>query len=40
MIVRTLFCFKDTKNTGLLIFKSLKQRNQLLTFLLTVTEQN
>ena len=28
MILRHLFCFKDTKkNTGLLIFNSLKQRN-------------
>ena len=27
MILRSLFCFKDTKSTGLLIFNSLKQRN-------------
>ena len=26
MILRPLFCFKDTKNTGLLIFNSLKQK--------------
>ena len=25
MILRPLFCFKDKKNTGLLIFNSLKQ---------------
>ena len=25
MILRPLFCFKDTKDTGLLIFNSLKQ---------------
>ena len=26
MILRPLFCFEDTKNTGLLIFNSLKQK--------------
>ena len=26
MILRPLFCFKDTKNTGLLMFNSLKQK--------------
>ena len=31
---------KDTKNTGLLIFNSLKQKKLSLTFLLTVTEIN
>ena len=29
MILRPLFCFEDTKNTGLFIFNSLKQ-NQLI----------
>ena len=31
---------KDTKNTDLLIFNSLKQKKLSLTFLLTVTEIN
>ena len=26
MILRPLFCFKETKNTGLLIFNSMKQK--------------
>ena len=32
MILRTLFCFKDTKNRGLLIFNSLKQKNLIFNF--------
>ena len=34
MILRPLFCFEDTKYTGLLIFNSLKQKK-----LTTVTEK-
>ena len=30
MIPRPLFCFEDTKNTGLLIFNSLKQKKLIL----------
>ena len=41
MILRPLFCFsEDTKNTGLLIFNSLKQKKLIFNFLLTVTEKN
>ena len=41
MILRPLFCFEDTKNTGLLIFNSLKQKKKIIfNFLLTVTEKN
>ena len=29
MILRPLFCFKDTKNTGLLIFNFLKQNKSI-----------
>ena len=32
MILRPLFCFKDTKNRGLLIFNSLKQKNLIFNF--------
>ena len=32
MILRPLFCFKDTKNTGLLIFNSLKQKKLISNF--------
>ena len=40
VVLIPLFCFKDTKNTGLLICNSLQQRKLILTFLLTVTEKN
>ena len=40
MILRPLFCFEDTKNTGLLIFNSLKQKKLIFNFLSTVTEKN
>ena len=40
MILRPLFCFKETKKTGLLIFNSLKQRKLIFTFLLIVTKTN
>ena len=33
MILRPLFCFKDTKNTGLLIFNSLKQKKLMFNFI-------
>ena len=39
MILRPLFCFEDTKNTGLLIFNSLKQKKLIFNCLLTVTEK-
>ena len=39
MILRPLSCFEDTKNTGLLIFNSLKQKKLIFNFLLTVTEK-
>ena len=32
MILRPLFFFKDTKNTGLLIFNSLKQKKLIFNF--------
>ena len=32
MILRPLFCFEDTKNTGLLIFNSLKQKKLIFNF--------
>ena len=32
MILRPLFCFKDTKNTVLLIFNSLKQKKLIFNF--------
>ena len=32
MILRPLFCFKDTKNTALLIFNSLKQKKLIFNF--------
>ena len=32
MILRPLFCFKVRKNTGLLIFNSLKQRKLIFNF--------
>ena len=32
MILRPLFCFEDTKSTGLLIFNSLKQKNLIFNF--------
>ena len=40
MVLRPLFCFEDTKYTGLLIFKSLKQKKLIFNVLLTVTEKN
>ena len=38
-ILRPLFCFEDTKNRGLLIFNSLKDKKLIFNFLLTVTEK-
>ena len=32
MILRPLFCFKDTKNTGFLTFNSLKQKKLVFNF--------
>ena len=32
MILRPVFCFKDTKNTALLIFNSLKQKKLIFNF--------
>ena len=32
MILRPLFCFKQKKNTGLLIFNSLKQKKLIFNF--------
>ena len=32
MTLRSLFCFEDTKNTGLLIFNSLKQKKLIFNF--------
>ena len=32
MILRPLFCFKDTKNTGSLTFNSLKQKKLIFNF--------
>ena len=32
MILRPLFCFEDTKNTGLLISNSLKQKKLIFNF--------
>ena len=32
MILRPLFCFKDTKNTDSLIFNSLKQKKLIFNF--------
>ena len=32
MILRPLSCFEDTKNTGLLIFNSLKQKKLIFNF--------
>ena len=32
MILRPLFCFEDTKSTGLLIFNSLKQKKLIFIF--------
>ena len=32
MILGPLFCFKDTKNTGLFIFNSLKQKKLIFNF--------
>ena len=40
MILRPWFCFEDTKNTGLLIFNSLKQKKLILNFFSNVTEKN
>ena len=39
MILRPLLCFEATKNTGLLIFNSLKQKKIIFNLLLTVTEK-
>ena len=35
-----IFCFEHTKNKGLLIFNSLKQKKLIFNFLLTGTEKN
>ena len=35
-----MILLKGTKNTGLLIFNSLKQKKLIFNFLLTVTEKN
>ena len=32
IILRPLFCYEDTKNTGLLIFNSLKQKKLIFSF--------
>ena len=40
IILRPLFALEIQKNTGLLIFNSLRQKTYFLTFLLTVTEIN
>ena len=32
MILNPLFCFKDTKNTGELVFNSLKQKKLIFNF--------
>ena len=32
MIIRPPFCFEDAKNTGLIIFNSLKQKNIIFNF--------
>ena len=32
MILRPLFCFEDAKNTGLLMFNSLKQKKLIFNF--------
>ena len=32
MILRPLFCLKDTKNTGLLTFNALKQKKLIFNF--------
>jgi len=38
-MILSFICFKDTKNTGLLIFNSLKQKKLILTFLLPATKK-
>ena len=40
IILRALLALKIQKNTGLLIFNSLRQKTYFLTFVLTVTEIN
>ena len=40
MILRPLFCFEDTKNTGLLILNSLKQKKLIFTFLVNRNWKN
>ena len=40
VILRPLLCFEATKDTGLSIFSSLKQKKLSFNFLLTVTEKN
>ena len=40
MILRPLFCFKDTKNTGLLIFNSLKQKKLIFNFFVNRNRKN
>ena len=39
MILRPLLCFEATKNTGLSIFSSLKQKKLIFNFLLSVTKK-
>ena len=34
MILRPLFCFEDTKNTGLLTFNSLEQKKLVFNFVI------
>ena len=40
MILRPLFCFKDTKGTGLLIFNSLKQKKLIVNFVVNRNWKN
>ena len=40
MILRLLFCFEDTNNTGLLIFNSLKQKKLIFNFLVNRNWKN
>ena len=40
MIIGPLFCFEDTKNTGLLILNSLKQKKLIFNFLVNRNRKN
>ena len=40
MILRPLFCFKDTKDTGLLIFNSLKEKKLMVNFVVNRNWKN